>query len=102
LKRRGLVEHLLREVMTTKPASIPVSRKISDLTTVMHTYHVRRVPIVDEHDRVVGLVTLDDLLVLLGNEMVDMQESVSGTLFSPPAPIEHLEGMPLNWISSYL
>jgi predicted transcriptional regulator len=79
-----------------------VNRKLSDLTTVMHTYHVRRVPIVDEQDKVVGLVTLDDLLVLLSNEMGDMRESVSGALFHPPAPIEHLEAMPLDWISSYL
>jgi CBS domain-containing protein len=92
----------MRDVMTTNPVSIPVNRTLSDLTTVMHTYHVRRVPIVDEHDKVVGLVTLDDLLVLLSNEMVDMRDTVSSALFRPPVPIEHLEALPLDWITSYL
>jgi CBS domain-containing protein len=92
----------VRDMMTPKPVSIPVNRTLSDLTTVMHTYHVRRVPIVDEHDKVVGLVTLDDLLVLLSNEMGDMRESISGALFRPPVPIEHLEALPLDWITSYL
>jgi len=92
----------VRDVMTTKPVSIPVNRTLSDLTTVMDTHHVRRVPIVDEQDKVIGLVTLDDLLVLLSNEMVDIRETVSGALFRPPVPIEHLEALPLDWITSYL
>jgi hypothetical protein len=45
---------------------------------------------------------LDDLLVLLSNEMVDMRETVSAGLFSRPAPIEHLEATPLDWLTSYL
>lgn len=74
----------------------------SDLTTVMHTHHVRRVPIVDEQDKVIELVMLDDLLVLLSHEMVDMHETVSSALFRPPIPIEHIEAIPLDCITSHL
>jgi CBS domain-containing protein len=93
----------VRDVMTPNPIAISVNRKLSDLTTLMHAHHVRRVPIIDTNDAVIGLVTLDDLLVLLSNEMVDMRETVTGTLFSKPAPVEHLEAtLPLEWITSYL
>ena len=92
----------VRDIMTTNPVAIPVNRKLSDLTALMHTRHVRRMPIVDANENVIGLVTLDDLLVLLSNEMVDMRETVSAALFSKPAPLEHLEAMPLEWITSYL
>lgn len=93
----------VREVMTINPMSIPVNRKISDLTALMHSRHVRRMPIVDANEKVIGLVTLDDLLILFSNEMVDMRETVSAALFSKPAPVEHCEAaMPLDWITSYL
>lgn len=92
----------VQDIMTTNPVSIPVNRKLSDLTALMHARHVRRVPIVDATEKVIGLVTLDDLLVLLSNEMVDMRETVSARLFSKPAPIEHLEALPLEWLTSSL
>jgi CBS domain-containing protein len=92
----------VRDIMTVNPVSIPVNRKLSDLTALMHARHVRRMPIVDAHENVIGLITLDDLLVLLSNEMVDMRETVSAGLFSRPALIEHLEATPLDWLTSYL
>src|SRR5215813_3269544 len=58
----------VRDVMTANPAHIGVQRTLHDLTSLMHAQHVRRVPIVDG-DKVVGLITLDDLLILLGQEM---------------------------------
>jgi CBS-domain-containing membrane protein len=66
----------------------------------MHSRHVRRMPIVDRNEKVIGLVALDDLLVLRSNEMVDMRETVSAALFSKPARAE--EEAPMEWIISYL
>jgi signal-transduction protein with cAMP-binding, CBS, and nucleotidyltransferase domain len=101
--RRDPQQTKVREVMTANPVSIPVNRKLSDLTVLMHARHVRRMPIVDAHEKVVGLVTLDDLLVLLSHEIVDMRETVSAALFSRPAPIEHLAAaLPLHLITAYL
>jgi len=34
--------------------------------------------------------------------MVDMHETVSGALFRPPAPSEHIAALPLDWLSSDL
>jgi CBS domain-containing protein len=65
------------EIMSPNPVRISVEKNIHDLTTLMHTYHVRRVPIVDGGDKVMGIVTLDDLIALFGNEMWEIGKTVS-------------------------
>jgi CBS domain-containing protein len=93
----------VREVMSTNLTTIPVNRTLHDLTTVMHTYHVRRVPIVDSEDKVLGLVTLDDLLILLGQEMSDLSQGISGALFRKPTPVGYDSApLPMDWIMTYL
>jgi hypothetical protein len=37
---------------------------------------VRRLPIVDEHERVVGLVSVDDLIPLLSRELHQIAEGI--------------------------
>ncbi len=90
----------VREVMTPNPARISVNKDLPDLTNLMHTFHIRRVPIVDGGDTPLGLVTLDDLLVRLGQEMSDVGDSVSAALFRKPARTESEEPS-LEWIISY-
>jgi CBS domain-containing protein len=93
----------VRDVMTARPASIAVNKTLHDLTTLMHSRHVRRIPIVDQGDKVVGMVTLDDLLILLGEELTDLSQGVSGALFRKPEPAGEEESpMPLQWLMSYL
>jgi Mg/Co/Ni transporter MgtE len=93
----------VREVMSTNLTTIPVNRTLHDLTTVMHTYHIRRVPIVDSDDKVLGLMTLDDLLILLGQEMSDLSQGISGALFRKPAPVGYDNAsLPMDWITTYL
>lgn len=93
----------VREIMSPNPRCIPVTKSFHDLTTLMHTHHVRRVPIVDGGDKVLGIVTLDDLLVLLGDEMSDMGKGIAGALFRKPSANEPVEpDMALGWIMSYL
>jgi CBS domain-containing protein len=94
----------VRDIMTPNPACIAVSKTLHDLTSLMHSRHVRRVPIVDGGDKVVGIVTLDDLLILLGQELADLGQGVSGALFRQPelAREEEAPPMPLQWLMSYL
>ena len=74
----------VQEVMTPNPARISVDKSLHELTALMHSHHVRRVPIVDGGDKVMGLVTLDDLLVLLSEEISDLSQSVSAAIFRKP------------------
>lgn len=93
----------VREVMTANPARITVHKTLHDLTALMHSHHVRRVPVVDGGDKVLGMITLDDLLMLLGQEMADIGQGVSGALFRKPAPAEAEQApLPLEWLMSYL
>ena len=46
----------------------------------MRKHGVRRLPILDAEGRLAGIVTLDDLLVLLGRGMADLALTVEGEL----------------------
>lgn len=55
-----------------------VSDSLLDVTRKMRECGVRRLPIVDQEARLVGLVSLDDVLVLLGRELADAAGSITG------------------------
>jgi len=54
----------------------------------MHRQHVRRMPIIDATGKAVGIVTLDDLLVLLGDEMSDMTKTITEAFLRQPLATE--------------
>lgn len=65
------------EIMT---AHLVVAGAGEDVTTVverMRTHGVRRVPIVDEHERMVGIITLDDLLHWLARQADALSEIIT-------------------------
>jgi len=65
------------EIMSQNPVRISVEKNLHDLTGLMHAHHVRRVPIVDGGDKALGIVTMDDLIALLADEMSDLGKTVS-------------------------
>jgi CBS domain-containing protein len=78
--RRDPQETKVKEIMTPDPIRISVKSDLRHLTSLMHAYQVRRVPIVDGFDATVGIVTLDDLIVMLGDEMFDIGKAISQEL----------------------
>lgn len=70
----------VEEVMTPNPIRISVDKSLAELTDLMRSIHVRRIPIVDDRGRAVGMVTLDDLIALLGDEIWDMGKTVTDAL----------------------
>jgi len=68
------------EVMTPNPMCISVDKNLHELTRFMHSNHVRRVPIVDSGNKVLGIVTLDDLVAMLSSEMFEIGKTVSETV----------------------
>jgi CBS domain-containing protein len=85
-------------VMTANPVRIPVDSTLHELTMLMHSQHVRRVPIIDASGRAIGIVTLDDLLALLGDEMSDLANTVSEAFFRKPAEVGTEE---YHWWATY-
>jgi CBS domain-containing protein len=91
----------VQEVMTPHPAHITADKTLHELTALMHTQHVRRVPIVDKDNTILGLVTLDDLLILLSEEMADLGEGILGALQEAEAELTEVRP-PFGWLLSYL
>jgi len=56
------------ELMSTPVASVRETMPIEDALAQMATCRVRRVPVVDDRDRLVGVLSLDDVIELLVEE----------------------------------
>lgn len=67
----------VKDIMTPDPIRISVDKDLHHLTALMHAYHVRRLPIVNGFDTTLGIVTLDDLIAQLGDEMADIGKAIS-------------------------
>jgi CBS domain-containing protein len=57
------------DVMHKRPAMLPVEAGLLDAAQMFARTGVRRLPVVSANGQLVGIVSLDDLMVLLGNEM---------------------------------
>ena len=58
--------------MTAAPKTISESDTIESALTLMRRGNFRRVPVVDSNCKLVGLITLDDILMLLAEEFSDI------------------------------
>jgi CBS domain-containing protein len=59
----------VEDVMRKRPATLREDLGLLDAARVFAKTGVRRLPVVDKAGRVSGIVALDDLMMLLGNEM---------------------------------
>jgi CBS domain-containing protein len=57
--------------------TVCVTDSLSDVTHKMREYGVRRLPILDSEARLIGLVSLDDVLVLVGRELADAAGAIT-------------------------
>jgi CBS domain-containing protein len=57
-----------------------VTDSVSEVARKMQEYGVRRLPIVDQEARLIGMVSLDDVLVVLGRELGDVARTITGEL----------------------
>jgi CBS domain-containing protein len=63
LRRQRLDECVVRNVMAAPAISVRPSDPLEKAETVMREHRVRRVPVIDENDRVTGIVSLNDLVL---------------------------------------
>ena len=66
----------IREIMVSPVVTISEDKGIFDATQVMSTHGIRRLPVTDANGKLTGVISLDDVLILLGNEM----QNVAATL----------------------
>lgn len=60
------------EVMTPDPLTVRADTELSEAIDKMRARSVRRAPVVDELGRLAGIVTLDDLLPVLAQELGEL------------------------------
>ena len=84
-EERDPLTTMVQEIMSGDPARISVDKDLPELVSLMHSRHVRRVPIVDETELTLGIVTLVDLIALFGYEMSALGNAVSEGLRQAPA-----------------
>jgi len=71
-------------VMSGNVVTLPEDASIRAVTETMRDKGVRRVVILDENARVTGIVSFDDLLLLIGMEVGNLAASIVGGLSRPP------------------
>lgn len=80
--RREPMETSAGDVMTATPVTVAADDGIFAATATMFEHAVRRVPVVDDTGEIAGILTLDDLVVLLADELKDLAGVVEAE--SPP------------------
>jgi CBS domain-containing protein len=68
------------DIMVRHLSVVKESAGIFETIKIMTSKGVRRLPVVDEHGVLTGIVTLDDLLILLSNEMGSLSKLVTREL----------------------
>ena len=82
--KRDPAQVLLREVMSPSPIFLSHRRSVDEAVETMRDLGVRRLPIVDDQNRVVGILSLDDLLVHLGAQLNALGQAIQRELGPPP------------------
>ncbi len=65
------------DIMSAALATVPENHGVLETIEVMRFKGVRRMPIVDAEGRLIGIVTIDDLLEVLAEELTDIARIVS-------------------------
>lgn len=66
----------LRDVMSGEPIFLSEGRGLNEVIASMRDLAVRRVPVVDAEGLLKGIISLDDLVVLLADELADLAQTI--------------------------
>jgi CBS domain-containing protein len=62
----------LKEVMSRDIIAVSEDRGFFETTRIMSETGVRRVPLVDSEGKVTGIISLDDLMLVVGEELINI------------------------------
>lgn len=66
----------VQSVMTEDPVTLHQDDEAMAISRTIGEHHVRRIPIVDDDDRLVGIATLDDLVATIGEQLEEIADTI--------------------------
>jgi CBS domain-containing protein len=73
----------LSGVMSRYPAFLSIRRSLDDAVATMRDLGVRRLPIVDDHGHLQGMLTMDDVLAMIGRQIGQLGEAIQREIGRP-------------------
>jgi CBS-domain-containing membrane protein len=64
------------DVMTSNPTTVRETDAIFDAVEIMQRTGVRRLPVIDNEDRLVAILTFDDVIEILAQELGDLAKTI--------------------------
>ena len=82
LKDRASRQTLVREIMTTEVVTASPEKKTRDCMELMTLKRIRHLPVLDDNDRLIGMISMGDLVreIIADQEstIVDLEKYISG------------------------
>jgi len=66
----------VQDIMSRKPLFVAQTRDVSYVLELMRDMAVRRIPVVDDEQRLVGVVALDDVILALSSQLAAVAETI--------------------------
>lgn len=83
LAEDGSATTAVSQVMTADPATLPVGSCVDAALRAMRAAGTRRLPVVDVHGDLVGIISHDDLLILFARELGSLGEGIERAVDAP-------------------
>jgi CBS domain-containing protein len=74
------IDDTISTIMTSEVKTIWEDQGVFNATQYLKNHGVRRLPIIDRHDNLVGMVTADDLFGLLARETFNIAQALEPAL----------------------
>lgn len=90
-------------IMTTKVLTVPVTGTMYDAFSIVHGQRVRQLPVVDEHKRIVGVITPRSLMKAILPSYIT-EGLLSDVKFAPELPdfVKHIDQLEAKKVSDLL
>lgn len=66
----------VEDVMAEDPATIRADEEGIEISRVIGQEHVRRIPVVDDDGKLTGIVTLDDVVATIGEQLDNVADTI--------------------------
>jgi CBS domain-containing protein len=75
-------ESSVSRIMSQPPITIREDQGVFNATQLMAEHQIRRLPVVNKKDELVGIVSFDDMLALCASELTNLSKVVEPTLIA--------------------